>query len=72
MQYIVVVNHEEQFAIWPADKELPLGWRAVGVRGYREECLAWIRENWTDMRPLSVRQDRASLPENNDHHAPGS
>ena len=64
MQYIVVVNHEEQFAIWPADKEPPLGWQAVGVRGYREECLAWIHENWTDMRPLSVRQNRVSLLDN--------
>jgi MbtH protein len=52
----VVVNHEEQYSVWRADRELPLGWRAEGFSGSREECLAHIAEVWTDMRPLSVRR----------------
>lgn len=52
----VVVNHEEQYSIWPADQETPLGWRCVGKSGTRSECLAYIKEVWTDMRPLSVRR----------------
>jgi MbtH protein len=51
----VVVNHEEQYSIWPADRANPLGWRDEGKSGSREECLAHIERVWTDMRPLSVR-----------------
>jgi MbtH protein len=54
--YAVVVNHEEQYSIWPADRELPLGWRTVGKSGEKSECLAYIKEVWTDMRPLSLRK----------------
>ncbi|HYH79205.1 MAG TPA: MbtH family NRPS accessory protein [Longimicrobium sp.] len=53
--YVVLVNHEEQYSIWLADKEIPLGWSAVGTPGSREECLAYVKEVWTDMRPLSLR-----------------
>jgi MbtH protein len=54
--YRVVVNHEEQYSIWPADRELPLGWNEVGKTGLKAECLAYIEEVWTDMRPLSLRK----------------
>jgi len=54
--YNVVVNHEEQYSIWPAEKDLPNGWRAVGKEGPKQECLAYIDEVWTDMRPLSLRK----------------
>jgi MbtH protein len=54
--YNVVINHEEQYSIWPADREPPLGWRAVGKSGLKAECLAYIEEVWTDMRPLSLRK----------------
>lgn len=54
--YKVVVNHEEQYSIWPADRENALGWRDVGITGSKAECLAYIEEVWTDMRPLSLRQ----------------
>lgn len=54
--YQVVVNHEEQYSIWPAHKELPLGWKDVGKSGPKSECLAYIKEVWTDMRPLSLRK----------------
>jgi MbtH protein len=55
-KYQVVMNHEEQYSIWPDDKSLPAGWREAGRRGTRDECLAYIREVWTDMRPLSLRR----------------
>lgn len=54
--YKVVVNHEEQYSIWPADRENPLGWKNVGKNGPKAECLAYIKEVWTDMRPLSLRR----------------
>lgn len=54
--YKVVLNHEEQYSIWPADREAPAGWREAGKTGPKEECLAFIEEVWTDMRPLSLRQ----------------
>ena len=54
--YTVVVNHEEQYSIWPADRELPLGWKDAGKSGPKAECLAYIKEVWTDMRPLSLRK----------------
>ena len=53
--YKVVVNHEEQYSIWPADRENPLGWRDAGKSGPRGDCLNYIKEVWTDMRPLSLR-----------------
>lgn len=54
--FLVVVNHEEQYSIWPDYKPLPEGWRAAGKQGSKEECLAYIESVWTDMRPLSLRQ----------------
>lgn len=54
--YLVVVNHEEQYSIWPDYKDLPNGWRAVGKSGPKKECLDYIDEVWTDMRPLSLRK----------------
>lgn len=55
-RFLVVVNHEEQYSIWPDYKELPDGWRAVDKQGSKEECLVYIESVWTDMRPLSLRQ----------------
>lgn len=54
--YKVVLNHEEQYSIWLADRENPLGWRDAGKTGTKAECLAFIKEVWTDMRPLSLRR----------------
>ena len=54
--YKVVMNHEEQYSIWPADRENSLGWTDVGKVGPKAECLAYIREAWTDMSPLSLRK----------------
>jgi MbtH protein len=52
---IVVLNDEEQYSIWPADRPIPAGWRAEGFAGGKQECLAHIAQVWTDMRPLSIR-----------------
>lgn len=54
--YKVVLNHEEQYSIWPAHRENPLGWKDAGKTGTKQECLAYIKEVWTDMRPLSLRR----------------
>jgi MbtH protein len=57
--YRVVHNHEEQYSIWWADRDLPLGWYAEGTEGTRQECLDHIGKVWTDMRPLSLRRHMA-------------
>lgn len=54
--YKVVINHEEQYSIWPAVRENPSGWKDVGKQGPKAECLEYIEEVWTDMRPLSLRR----------------
>jgi MbtH protein len=59
-EHLVVVNHEEQYSIWPAGTGLPAGWRAEGTSGTRQDCLDHIERVWTDMRPLSLRRRMAS------------
>ncbi|MCM3291604.1 MbtH family NRPS accessory protein [Paenibacillus sp. MER 180] len=51
----VVINHEEQYSIWPIHKDVPQGWTKVGYSGEREKCLNYIKEVWVDMRPKSLR-----------------
>jgi len=55
--YKVVINHEEQYSIWPAGRENALGWHDAGKTGTKLECLDYIKEVWTDMRPLSLRKN---------------
>ena len=52
--YKVVVNHEEQYSLWPAERENASGWKDVGKSGSKQECLTYIKEVWRDMRPLSL------------------
>jgi MbtH protein len=59
----VIVNHEEQYTIHPKGKLVPLGWRLAGKVGEKEECLAYIKEVWTDMTPLSLRRSRTLASE---------
>jgi MbtH protein len=54
-ELVVVRNDEEQYSIWPAHRDLPAGWTAVGFRGGKDDCLDYIEREWTDMRPLSLR-----------------
>jgi MbtH protein len=58
--YKVVVNDEEQYSIWPAHRPNPLGWRDAGYQGPKSDCLAFVKEVWTDMRPLSIRSRQES------------
>ncbi|GIH80207.1 MbtH family protein [Planobispora longispora] len=55
-EYTVVINHEEQYSIWPVQRTVPDGWSEVGRTGPKAECLAYIEEVWTDMRPKSLRE----------------
>lgn len=59
-EFLVLVNDEEQYSLWPASLQAPGGWRAVRAGGPRAECLAWIESQWTDLRPLSLRRTLAS------------
>jgi uncharacterized protein YbdZ (MbtH family) len=52
--YLVLVNDEGQYSLWPGFREVPAGWKVVGPRGKRQECLDYIEKNWTDMRPRSL------------------
>lgn len=54
--YRVVVNHEEQYSIWPAGRDNPPGWRDAGAEGVKAECLDWIERHWSDMRPIRLRR----------------
>lgn len=55
-RFKVVLNHEEQYSIWPAERENAPGWNDAGKAGTKQECLEYIKEVWTDMRPLSLRR----------------
>jgi MbtH protein len=63
MYWKVVINGEEQYSIWPADREAPPGWREDDVRGTKESCLSHIDEVWTDMRPRSLRERTERQPQ---------
>jgi MbtH protein len=54
--YTVVMNDEEQYSLWPDGRRQPHGWTEVGSRGTKEDCLRYIEQHWTDMRPLSLRR----------------
>ena len=58
-EYTVIINHEEQYSIWPNWKAVPAGWRMAGKTGTKPECLAYVNEVWTDIRPLSLRRQMA-------------
>lgn len=60
-QFEVLVNHEEQYSIWPLGKTIPHGWKQAGKSGDKETCLAFVKSVWTDMRPLSLRKQMESL-----------
>ncbi|MBV9990410.1 MAG: MbtH family NRPS accessory protein [Alphaproteobacteria bacterium] len=55
-EYLVILDAEEMYSVWPAHSNIPLGWRAEGKAGTKQDCLAYISEVWTDMRPLSQRK----------------
>lgn len=55
-QFKVLINEEEQYSLWPSYLKIPGGWKDSGQEGPKDECLEYVRENWTDMRPLSLRK----------------
>ncbi len=61
-EFVVLVNSECQYSLWPAFREVPAGWTTVGPRGARKECVGWIEANWIDMRPKSLadQMDKAN------------
>lgn len=61
ISYRVLINHEEQYALWPAHKDVPEGWRQVGSVGSRQACLDYVGEVWKDLTPLSARRGRKDL-----------
>jgi MbtH protein len=58
--FLVIVNFERQYSLWPAGLEIPAGWEATGCAGDKESCLNHVEANWTDMRPESLRQAMAA------------
>jgi MbtH protein len=58
--YIVLVNIEEQYSLWLAHQAVPAGWKVVSGPAPKAECLDYVKRNWTDMTPLSVRQKAAA------------
>ena len=56
IEYFVVVNDEEQYSVWPTFKAIPAGWRQVGTKGSKQQCLDYIESVWTDITPKSVRE----------------
>ena len=57
----VLINLEDQYSIWPEKREIPYGWKEVGKSGTKEECLAYIKGVWTDMRPRSLKEATAKI-----------
>jgi uncharacterized protein YbdZ (MbtH family) len=58
--FLVLVNDEEQHSLWPHALAVPAGWRVVYGPDTRPACLDYVEKNWTDLRPLSARQEAAT------------
>jgi MbtH protein len=63
-RYTVLVNHEEQYSLWPKDVKIPAGWTQAREEGSKIDCLQFVDEVWTDLRPLSLRKRMAEHVEN--------
>ena len=61
--YLVLVNEEEQYSLWPKHKSVPNGWKPVGKEGSKLECTNYVDQVWTDMRPLSLRKKMDAQPQ---------
>jgi MbtH protein len=60
--YTVLINDEEQYSLWLSHKEIPAGWKSVGITGTKAECMEYVDKVWTDITPLSVRKRLAQQP----------
>ena len=59
-EWLVLVNDEQQYSLWPAARAIPAGWREAGARGSRSDCIAWVDRTWVDMTPASLRAATAA------------
>jgi len=59
--FMVIVNHEEQYCLWPKSKDMPDGWKSTGKEGPKPDCLQYVKDVWTDMRPLSLRRTMSEV-----------
>ena len=64
--FAVVMNHDEQYSIWPVDRDIPAGWSTVGKTGKKKELLEYIEQIWTDMRPLGLRTHMEAAAESSE------
>lgn len=55
-EFLVLLNDQEQYSIWPSYRSIPAGWSEAGMKGNKQDCLQYINENWTDMRPKRLRE----------------
>ena len=60
IDYVALVNEEGQHCLWPELKPAPAGWKVAGAIGTRAEVLEWIQAHWLDLRPVSLRELRAT------------
>ncbi|MFE9427036.1 MbtH family protein [Kitasatospora sp. NPDC006697] len=59
-RFFVLVNDEEQHSLWPSFAEVPAGWRVAFGAEDRQQCLEYVEQNWTDLRPKSLRDAMAA------------
>jgi MbtH protein len=50
-EFLVLVNHEGQYSLWPSRMSVPAGWNPARAPASRAECLSWIDAHWTAMQP---------------------
>ncbi len=63
--FVVVINIEDQYSIWPKKKDIPYGWEAIDKFGSKDECLSYIKEVWKDLRPKSLKDSTANIKTQN-------
>jgi len=70
IRHLVLINREGQYSIWPSDRDVPHGWKDVGKHGTKIECLSYVKDVWTDMRPASLRERTPGEESPSDKHGP--
>lgn len=58
-RFLVLVNDEGQHCLWPAFAEVPAGWAVALEESTRAAALSYVEDNWTDLRPRSLRESAA-------------
>jgi MbtH protein len=68
--YLVLINDEAQYSLWPSFIEVPRGWKVAHPADSRQACLDYVNEHWTDMRPKSLVDAMTSDAEKLSNSAP--